>query len=292
MKQSIETMNVTVNATSENVAPQMDAMRDAIIIACETGNKHAITNVEAAMSGAEPEDFSRWTFYVESLRQTAIEYGKVADNKDSAQSALELAKGRVWEKWRQILTVGEEDKVHPNLFTREHDADTVRVYACNMTTMNIPSIGTVAMATPSKVFRKMVETFLGLRMRANEALCDADRDVISAYLGAKNTIAKANERLNGRDTDDGHECGLLERFTATSESLEKSFEMLASFGISKDDALENPAIKSLIAEKDALDADITKAKKSISDAEKVMNEKQSQYDRIIATINKIERVAK
>lgn len=287
---TINTSNVTINPENATKRGVAEPMRDAIITSCEAGNPHAITNVEAAMAGIEPKEFSKWTAYVESLRQTAIEYGKVADNKDSQKSALELAKGRVWEKWQQILTVGEEDKFHPNMFTREHDADTIRVYACNMATMSVPGIGSVAVVTPGKIFRKMVETFLGLRIRANAALCDADRDIISSYLGAKNAVAKAQERLNGRDTDDGHEPGLYERQAAVTADIEKSYVLLESVGIDRETAMKNPAVAALLVSKDELDKDIAAATKAVSDGQKTMTEKQEQFDRVVATINKIERV--
>ena len=152
----INTANVTINADASKATPAMNPMRDAIITACETGNLHAITTVEAAMAGCDPKDFSKWHAYVEALRQTAIEYGKVAEDKEATKEALELARGRVWEKWQQILTVGEEDKFHPNMFTREQDADTCRVYAYNMSTMSIDGIGTISVVTPGKIFRKMM----------------------------------------------------------------------------------------------------------------------------------------
>lgn len=293
MSTVINLNSVTINpenASTSKVSAPADPMRDAIIVACETGNTHAITNVEAAMAGCDPKDFSKWRTYVEALRQTAIEYGKVTDDKDSTQEQIALAKGRVWEKWQQILTIGEEDKFHPNMFTREQDADTCRVYATGVTTMSIPGIGSVAATTPGKIFRKLIETFLGLRIRANAALCDADRDVISAYLSAKATITKAQERLDGKTTDDGHEPGLLDRLAATTESLTKSIKLLEDFGIAHDDAVKNPAIASLAAAKSDLESEIAKTKKSKADAEKIIAEKQEQFDRIIATINKIERV--
>ena len=286
----INTNNVTVNAENAKATPAAEPMRDAIIVACETGNAHAITLVEAVMAGIDPKEFSKWTSYVEALRQTAIEYGKVADNKDSGKDQIELAKGRVWEKWQQILTIGEEDKFHPNMFTREQDADTCRVFACNMTTLNIPKIGTVAAVTPGKAFRKMIESFLGLRIRANAALCDADRDIILTYNNAKNAAAKAQERLVGRDTDDGHEPGLNEQLASVTISLSKSYDLLEGFGIPHEDAVKNPAIIALVAQKDNLESEVAKAKKAKADNEKIVAEKQEQYDRVIATINKIERV--
>ncbi len=282
--------NVTVNPeTSNKVVGAADAMRDAIIEAAQTGNKHAITNLEAAYAGAEPEDFSRWNTYCEALRQVAIEYGKLVEKKDSTKKQLALASGRVREKWQQILTVGEVDKFHPNMFTREQDADTMRVYAYNNCTLTIPGLGSVAAVTPSKIFRNCVERFLGLRIRANEALCDADRDCVSRFLGNQKTVQTCVERLNGKNTDDGHEPGLIESLAGNEKKLADSIELLASVGVSEEDAMKNPALLALDGSIKALTAQIEQARKTLSDAQKYIAEHREQYERVIATINQIER---
>lgn len=287
-----ETMNnETATAAKATAKPVCDGIRDAIITLCESGNPHAITNIEAAAAGASPEDFSRWTYFVRMLRLVAIEYGKVADAKTSSEEELELAKGRVWDKWRDIIAVGEEDRFHPNMFLRSCDADTIRVFATGVAHANVPGLGTVACVTPEKAFRKMVEQFLGCRIRANAALCDADRDLIINFLGWQKSVAKAQERLNGRDTEDGHQAGLREKLETAKSKYEMSVEVLASVGMSEQDIDATPAVASLLADIDGLEKSINKQEEIISECNKKIGEKQEQYDRVVATINKIERPA-
>lgn len=285
----INTSEVTINAAQNTkTVPVAAPMRDAIITALNAGNPHAIKASEVQYAGVTPEEFSAWTTWVESLRQACIEYGKVVDDKTSSQEQLDLAKGRVWDKWRTILKAGEEDKFHPNMFTREQDAETVRVYATGITTLTIPGIGSVASVTPANIFRKMIEKFLGLRIRANAALCDADRDTIAKYLGAKASILKAQERLRGQDTDDGHKPGLLENMATLQKRYEDSIALLVSVGIDEDTAKKNPAMVTLTENISTIEAQIKAASKTISEANTFIADNQTQYDRIIATINKIE----
>lgn len=281
----IMTANVSINPEAETVkvTNPMSGVGDALITACNTGNQHAITALEAAYSGASAEDFSVWTQYITALRYVAIEYGKIADKADATAEELATARARVWEKWQMIL-VG--DKNHKNMFAREHDADTIRVYAYNMATLNVPGLGSVKTTTPEKIFRKMVETFVGLRFRANEALCDEDRDVLFAYLGAQANIKKAQERLNGTE----EKAGLIKQLASVKASYTQSIKMLAGFGISEDEAVKNPAVAGLLVDEKELTEAISKANKTIADAGKVIAEKQGRYDAIIATINKIEKI--
>ena len=291
MNQNEATNNTATAAATAAARPVCDGIRNAIITLCEAGNPHAITNVEAAASGATPDDFSRWTYYVRLLRNTAIEYGKVADAKDSSEEELELAKGRVWDKWRDIIAVGEEDKFHPNMFVRSCDADTIRVLATGVAHIAVPNIGTVPCATPEKAFRKMVEQFLGCRIRANAALCDADRDLLVNFLGWQKSVEKAKERLNGKETEDGHQAGLREKLDYANAQYQMSIEVLASVGMSEEDINNTPAVAELLVTIDGLEKSIAAQNQTISECNKKIAEKQEQYDRVVATINKIERPA-
>ena len=290
---------VTVNTVSTEIPENVkvvtgyaDPMRDAIIIACESGNKKAITAENAAFAGIPQKDFDRWRTYVNGLRECAIEYGKISERKNATTEELALAKGRVFEKWEQILTVGEADKFHPNMFIREHDADTVRVYATGIATVNVPGVGTVGTVTPANIFRRLVETLLGLRIRANEILCDDDRNLIANYLSWENAVKTGNERLNGYDDEEGrHVDGLLDKKANNEKSYKNSIAMLASFGIDEKTALENDAVASLVAVGDMLEKQITDTQKTIKKAQESIDKKKDQYNRVIASINRIEAPA-
>lgn len=279
----MNTNEVTISPVGIKPTNPMTGVMNAIITACNTGNAHAITALEGAYAGASSEDFSKWTQWVTALRYVAIEYGKVADRADATADELATARARVWEKWSAVLA---GDKNHANMFAREHDADTIRVYAYNMATLNVPGLGSVKAVTPERIFRKMVETFVGLRLRANDALCDEDRDVLTAYLGAENSIATAQERLDGKD----EKPGLLTQLADIRKNYADSIAMLAGFGIAEEEAIKNPAVASLLADEKKLTEAIASANKTIADAKKVIAEKQSRYDGIIATINRIEKV--
>jgi len=288
---TINTMNVTIDKSQATIGA-VDPMRDAIITMATQGNPHAITNVEAALAGAAPEDFTRWTTYVRQLREVGIAYGKVCDKKESTKDELALSRGRVFEKWQQVIKTGEMDKFHPNMFIREEDADLIRVYANNMATVNIPGVGTVNVVTPDKIFRKMIETWLGLRIRANEALCDADRDLINLYQGYIKTIDANKKRLNGEGEGEDYKPGLLANLKSAQDALSMSVTLLTDAGLDEKVVDENPAIVALRNQINSIEADIAKANKLISDAEEGKKEKQEQYDRVISTINRIEAPAR
>lgn len=289
------TNNVTVNAPvitpeAKKAEEIFVPIQDAIIAACELGNRHALTALEAACAGATQEAFSKWRFWVEQLRTACIEYGKKADAQATPDDRLALAKARVLEKWRELVSVGNSGKVHPNMFLRETDADTLRVYACNISSMNVPGLGSVQVVTPAPYFRKMVELFLGLRMRASEALSDIDRDVISAYISAQNSKAKAEEQLNGKEQNGQHIDGLNKQLEDIKENIKKSFELLESVGVTKEQALANPAIVAILAVEKQIESAIATANKTIEDADKVIKEKEDIYKKIVSNINRIEKI--
>lgn len=284
-------MNTINLETTETVKKSsvLDPMKQAILVSAEAGNKHPVTAQEAACAGISPDDYSAYRAAVRSLRLAATEYGKVVEKKDSTTEAIALAKGRVADKVSEILTVSAD--FHRNMFTRPEDVETMRVYAYNLATISIEGIGTIAAVTPERSFFKVFESWLGLRIRANEALNDADRDLIMKYLGAKKAVETAKQRLLGNeDTDGNHKPGLKETLASLQKRYDDALEMLGSFGISLEDAIKNPAMTALDEQKTKVEKDISTAEKQKQDAEKYLDEHKDQYNRILATINKIEGI--
>ena len=293
-KKTTATANATAVSTLETLIPHevvvnkgQEPMRNALIAMCNRGNKKAMTAADALDFGADVNDFSSWTFFVNVLRERAVTYGKLVSSKESSDKDIKKAQVDLQEQWQKLLTK-TADEFHPNFFIRQQDADTLRVYAYNMAHLNVPGLGSVATVTPSLTFRKMVEMFIGLRIRANDALEDADRDILASYLGAKQQLATAEERRDGRDTDNGHQAGLLENLDSAEVKLVDSLKMLENFGINKDTAYQNPAVITLVSTIDGIKKDLEQCNKTITDAKEVISKYQDRYNEIISKVNRIE----
>ena len=179
----------------------INAMRKAIIDASLNGVNHAITKAEAVASGTTEERWTQWTIWVGDLRDACEEYARLQGNLKISEQAFIIrnAEQKVWNQWRKILKVGEEDRFHPNMFLRRSDVEKLTTFAGNITYVHVPGKGLVSSVTGKSYFRKMVERFLAARISGNAMLDDDKRDTLKAYTSAVKQQERINAELNGTD---------------------------------------------------------------------------------------------
>lgn len=256
----------------------INAMRQAIIAAYNTGNKKAIDQTVAEAGGATKERFDQWVQWVNDLRETAVNYNRVIDNKDSSTKERASAKGRLFAQWRKIIKVGEENLFHPNMFVREEDAEIISGFARTFTTTSVVKV----FAPKSEmIFRKEIETFLGIRISGNAMLNDSERDTLKDYYAAKKTLASADKMLNGETTENKHTPGIEENIISAKKDLEIAEKMLVGMGVKEEEIPEH----ALTATYRVKIAEFEAAKKQ---AEKSRKEAQATIDKLKLAAEAIE----
>lgn len=280
----------TATASAEERSAVMP-MRKAISYAHKLGNAHAIKLEEATYADVPSDDFHRWTYWVGELRTAAIEYGKLVEDKDADQKDLELAKTRLFVKWRSILKVGEENLFHKNLFIREQDAETIRVYATGVKWLAIDGIGSVMAQTGRDDFRRLVELLLGCRMAANKLLNDADRDMIIQYQSHQKAAQTAHDRLHGYSRGNTEVVGLYSQLKTAEDKLASACELLTtSIGEEAAKAVmdNNPAFSALRNQVAEINKQIDTNKKAEYTNKLWCNDHKRYYNAIISTLDSIE----
>ncbi len=261
-------------------------MRSAIAAAHQTGNKKAIVLETAIAGGATEEDFQQWIEWVQNLRDVTVDYVVLKHKQSTTEAELKLALGRIYPAWRTILKVGEENKLHKNMFIRKDDVSSIVGYAETFITT---TKGTAQTVTSKLVFRKQIEALLGCRMAGNAVLKDADRETLQEYYSAQNTLKNAEKRLNGVTSDKGeHTPGILDTIKATEKNITDGEKMLRDLGINEEEISKNP----LLAGYRARLKDLLAQKKQAEDSKKKANETikklSERVEQIENTLNEIE----
>lgn len=178
------------------VITNFNAMRPAIIIAHNEGNRKAISKDLVAGAGIDSAFFIEWQKDVNKLRETVFEYVRLKKdgrfNSDIDEGAIYAARERIYPKWKEILSVGEEKVDTKELHVQESDVEDLIGFAWDfMATTK----GTVETRTSDLIFRKKVESLLGCVIAKNLILDDTDRDTLQKFYSAQNRIQKAIDKI-------------------------------------------------------------------------------------------------
>lgn len=272
----------SIATTDKKVSIYM-AIQPAIIRMHELGNNKAISKDFAAGCGAGEVAFTSWVNHIDELYDIVLPWGNKFNNKKVTDDELAVIYKTVFPKWRQICRVGEtECNGHNNMFIRESDA--VRI--CGFVIKHGKTEkGSIDVANGKKVFRKEIETMLGIRLAQNEVLSDKDYDIIKTYEKAESNKDKAENRLDGY-TRNGQEVKGLRALLKDAEAEVKKITDIAK-KLKADKAM----IESLTAEADKVVTDlksqVTQAEKQLNNANATIKELKKDYEAIMARIEAI-----
>lgn len=268
------------------------AITPAIVRMHELGNNKAISKDFAAGCGAGETAYVSWVKHIDDLYEIVAPWAaKFNDKKATDEEIAEIYKA-VFPKWRMISRVGEEEcNGHNNMFVRESDA--VRI--CNFAMKHGKTDkGSIDVATGKKVFRKEIETMLGIRLAQNAIMTDTDYDLVKSYEKAVSNKEKAENRLEGYTRGGKEVKGLREALKDAEKVLEDM--KLAIIGMGADDKAkaeikktidQNPIIGAYAKTVTDINSQIGQAEKQLKNAETFIKEKKKDYDAIMAKIEKI-----
>lgn len=278
--------NETVNNTQEvaHEEPKLrpyatNAMRPVIIQKSIDGVRRAINLKMCEDAGVSEERLQQWKYNVSKLYEAACEYSRAVGTEQEAEREQE-----VWDIWRTIIRVGEENPLHPNMFVRRKDAENLRVLAAESDELYVRGIGFVPTVKGQEAFRSKIEIRLALRITGNKTLNDRQREVLKDYAKAERNIRQANDVINGYTRGKQVVSGIDVQIADAEKTLEELVEVLKKAGVS--DVKKHT--KANVAKVKELKDQKTAAEKKLKEATKTKEDLQEQYDGIIATLDAIE----
>ncbi|MCR5453191.1 MAG: hypothetical protein K6F00_11245 [Lachnospiraceae bacterium] len=260
------------------------SLHDMLAYAHDTiKNSRALSKKDFEDKGVSEQVFNQWEAYVEELRLQVVEYNKLAQSSSASSKAINNALGHVWVAWRLVIKQGTESEYNKNFFIRENDAHMIAEWA------GLTAVTTAhgkQWSTASKTnFRRNVETAIGIRMAGNNVLSDDDRDLIQAYESAQKTVTNMTNALNDKiesgKTTPGYRT-LLRGAEKALEDMQKLVKTLDVTDESRQKILEKYEFAVTAAK-----ASVTDAEKKIKAAQETIDEKQKNYDKLIATLKSV-----
>lgn len=285
MKNNTNTATIDTAAVKEAVkesgvsqyAP--NAMRPLIIQKSLDGQRRAINRNQAEDCGLESA-FESWVYMVGRLYEGALAYSNAIgkDNEDATRESL-------WDAWKQLLKVGEEDALHPRMWVREKDVENLRVLAAESDELHIDGVGFVPTVKGKVAFRSKIEIRLACRIAGNATLDDDDRQTILDMRKAERSIKTAEEILHGNGkTGDDFVPGVNALIAAAEKDREELRHSLELANVKEPERFlkeKTARVNDLNKRKDAAEKRLKKAKTNKEGL-------QTKYDEIIARLDAIE----
>lgn len=246
-----------------------NAMRPALVAAHNSGNRKAINADVVTAMGIQMAQFEEWKKDVKALYDAALEYHQLFRKPtltwtaEDTAALEEIEQKKILPAWANLLHAGEKSKECRELRVLPgHDPMWVMRYISKIIT--VADIGSVDSDAGFDVFRKGIETEIGLRIAQNGMLSDDNRDIVERYQSAARRVASCN--VTGEE--------LLKELTTAKENLEK----FAANG--EEIKLIMSAIVKDVEER------IKANNKNREDAQAVVNELKDKYDEVVSKLNK------
>ena len=249
-----------------------NAMRPALIAAHNAGNRKAINKDTVDAFGIQDLQFEEWKKDIKALYDAALEYHKLFRKptltwtKEDDAALAEIEQKKILPAWANLLHAGEKSKESRELrVLPNHDPMWVLRYISKIITVS--DIGSVDSDAGFDVFRKGIETEIGLRIAQNGILSDDERDTIERYQSAARRVSSCN---------------------ATAEELLKELETakanLAKFA---DKGEEIKAVMAAIVK--AVEEKISANNENKKKAQATVDELKNKYDEITSKLNKAQQ---
>lgn len=292
--------------TDEKSRFNITTMRSAIVAAHNCGNKHAITEMEAVAGGATKEQFTNYRKAVIALKEKADKYITVNFQKVDTANKKAIY-DEIFPVWKETLLAGELDQFHPNMWVDEHDVVNIIHYDI----LDQPTDKGLVRSTQTElVFRKGIETYIGMKVANNGVMTAENRDKLQKNKSALKRQDIMLKRLDGYDTEEGHVDGLRDELkkaerdiTTLNANLEKAKQEVAEYDSAleenvtlandkwfiKAQAIIHVRIDNLSEQEKEMAGVIKNLKKRISDAEKVLSNAEKEIKETKDDVEKIEK---
>ena len=191
-------------ATTQNAAGQVNKcnMYSALVAMHNAGNSKAITDEIASLAGVTSSEFQSWKDDVRKLQAVVWDY-VVLKNKARCETVeekkLHASRELIFPAWKAVLSGGEKRALETQLHVDPFDVEDLIGFCWKF--MVAGDIGTIQTKTGETVFRKYVESLIGVIIAKNEILDDQDRDDLTAYYGYLRSIEKCLTRMAEKELE-------------------------------------------------------------------------------------------
>ena len=166
-------------------------MYSALVAMHNAGNSKAITDEIASLAGVTSNEFQSWKDDVRKLQAVVWDY-VVLKNKARCETVeekkLHASRELIFPAWKNVLSGGEKRALETRLHVDPFDVEDLIGFCWKF--MVAGEAGTIQTKTGEIVFRKYVESLVGVLIARNEILDDEDRDNLTAYYGYLRSIEK------------------------------------------------------------------------------------------------------
>lgn len=178
-----------------------NAMRPALVVAHNQGNKKAITKDLIDGAGIDNRYFVQWQADVKALQKTVEDYVDKRKNgrfnADITEGDIYAARERIFPKWKEVLSCAEKDKDARALHVNEADVEDLIGFAWKFMDTGV---GTAECHVDEKAFRRQVESLVGCMIAEKEILTDSERDILDRYNKATKRIQTCIDTLSELET--------------------------------------------------------------------------------------------
>ena len=249
-----------------------NAMRPAIIAAHNNGNRKAISKEYVDAFGIQDLQFEEWKKDIKKLYDAALEYHKLFRKPtltwtaEDTAALEEIEQKKILPAWANLLHAGESTKESRELrVLPNHDPMWVLRYISKIVT--VADIGSVDSDAGFDVFRKGIETEIGLRIAQNGMLTADDRDTVERYQSAARRVSTCNTLAEE----------LLKELETAKANLEKAADA-------------NEDVKAFMAHiVKGVEEQISANNESRKQAQATVEELKGKYDGIVSKLNKAQQ---
>jgi len=255
-----------------------NAIRPAIILAHNTGNRKALNEPTCAKVKVSKESLEQWKHVCKNLQATVWDYVLIRRSPEASAQEVEKKRSAIFPAWKEIIKNGEASIFHNRLHLLEADIEDLIGFAW---VFLATEKGTVTASETEELFRKKVESLLGCLIARNNLMTEAEAEVVTNYYRTAREIKKLKDTINGK----GDRVGLTKEIANLQSTHDRQKAILKQLGAEEDIAekMLNTIANMLQEKRDQKE----EAEKKLKEAEKALPELKEKANAILANYNKI-----
>lgn len=279
----MSTKRQTAGQTAATVNPTMASMRLSLIAARKLNNKKAISRdfVSGNPQVKDPDKvYEAWCKAIGDIYRTIQPWAESFNDVNAEDTSLQAVYQAVIPMWVALTT-----DVDPKMFARSNDVHRILGFSLKY---GQTTKGSVDVATSMTTFRQYIETMMGIRIAQGAVLTEEEADLVKRYDKTVKNIDKLQARLDGTTNSKGeHREGLTENLETAKAKLAEMREFAIKLGVKENEVDDCDILAAYVDEVANLEAQITKTKKSITEAQAYLKDNKKAYDTVMKKVNEI-----
>lgn len=204
-----------------------NAIRPAIILAHNGGNKKALNEPTCAKVKVSKDTLNQWKLTVKNLKSVVWDYVLIRRIPEASAQEVEQKRSAIFPAWKDIIKNGEASLFHNRLHLLEADIEDLIGFAW---VFMATEKGTVTASETEELFRKKVESLLGCLIARQDIMSEQDAADVDAYYKTARKVKNLKNVINGK----ADKVGLKKEISNLQSNLGKQRAILQQLGADKD----------------------------------------------------------